>query len=97
MQCSKNQKNFSELFTAFPNSTSNFEHSDKKMTLIITFFEMCRLRKTCLDKCVKCPVSEYTSTVNVLKSIRKHFYRLSSSLSRILSWKISLLERCLKS
>ena len=46
MQCSKNQKNFSELFTAFPNPTSNFEHSDKKMTLIITFFEMCRLRKT---------------------------------------------------
>ena len=49
MQCSKNQKKFSELFTAFPNSTSNFEHSDKEMTFIITFFEIYRLRKMCLE------------------------------------------------
>ena len=49
MQCSKNQKKFSELFTAFPNSTSNFEHSDKEVTFIITFFEIYRLRKMCLE------------------------------------------------
>ena len=45
MHLSKKQKLFSEFFSAFFESTSNFEHFQKKMTLIAYEFSKLRTPK----------------------------------------------------
>ena len=61
------QKIFSQFFAAFFESALNFEHFQKKMTLIAYVFpklpttknvlhSLCISDETCLDKCLKAPV-----------------------------------------
>ena len=45
MHFSQKQKTFSEVFSAFFKSTSNFEHFQKKMTLIAYVFPKFRTPK----------------------------------------------------
>ena len=56
MHLSEKQKSFSQFLCAFFNSTTNFEHFQKKMTLIAYKFTKLRPRKTWLDKCLKSAV-----------------------------------------
>ena len=67
MKLSKNSKIFSRTFTVYLTSTQNFEHFRKKISLNVIYFRSYRLRKARLLKCLKSPVLEYPSTVNMLK------------------------------
>ena len=58
MHLSQKQKVFSQFFSAFFESALNFQHFQKKMTLIAYVVLNYGPRKTCLDKCLKAPVSE---------------------------------------
>ena len=58
MQLYEQQKDFSNFFSPFLNSSENFEHLKKKMTLIDLVFSKLRTPKTWLDKCLRSPVSE---------------------------------------
>ena len=62
----KKEKIFSEFFSEFFESALKFEHFQKKMTLIAYVFQNYRPRKTCLDKCLKAPVSENPLTGDML-------------------------------
>ena len=56
MLSSQKQKPFSDYFSAFFESTLNFEHFKKKLILIAYVFHNYGLRKTWLNKCLKSPV-----------------------------------------
>ena len=58
MHLSQKQKIFSQFFSAFFESALNSERFQKKRTFIAYVFPNDRQRKTCLDKCLKAPVSE---------------------------------------
>ena len=58
MHLSQKQKIFSEFFSAFFKSALNSEHFQKKRTFIAYIFPNYQPQKTCLDKCLKAPVSE---------------------------------------
>ena len=55
MHLSQKQSILSHFICAFFQSALNFEHFQKKMTLIAYVFPKFRTRKTCLDKCLKTP------------------------------------------
>ena len=62
------------------------------------YFQNYGVWKTCLYKCLKIPVSEHPSTVNMLKSLKNclnlhdsFIYYIFSSFSGKLSWKMSPL------
>ena len=61
MQLSLKAKTFSRFFSAFLTSRLNFEHFQKKMTLIADVFSKLRTQKPWLDQCLKIPVSEVPS------------------------------------
>ena len=71
MQLSQKQKTFSPFFASFLKSRSNFEHFDKKVDLIDFVFPKLRTPKPWSDKCPKSPVSEDSSTSNMV-NVPKH-------------------------
>ena len=83
MHLSQKQNNFSKFFSAFSESALNFEHFQKKMTLIAYVFPKFRPRKTCLDKCLKTPVWEDVSTGDMVNGL-KHWFNLNESA--FISW-----------
>ena len=72
MQLSKKQKSFSQFLPTFLKFRLDFKHFEKKMTLIAFVFLKVRTPKTWLDKCLKSPVSEDTSTSN-MTDVPKHY------------------------
>ena len=58
MRLSQKQKIFSEFFSAFFESALDSEHFQKKRMFLVMYFRNYPARKTCLDKCLKAPVSE---------------------------------------
>ena len=71
MHLSQKQNIFSQLFAAFFESALNFEHFQKKSMFLVMYFRNYRPQKTCLDKCLKAPVSENPLT-NDMVSGSKH-------------------------
>ena len=63
----KKKKTFSLFCSEFLKSGLDFEHFEKKMTLIDFVFPKLRTPKTWLDKCPKSPVSEDPSKSNIVK------------------------------
>ena len=85
MQLSEKPKAFSQFVIEFLESTLNFEHFEKTMSLIAQkYFWSYWLRKTCLLKCIKGLVSENPLTVNVLTS-PKNCWNLQKSTFNLLS------------
>ena len=66
IQLYQKQKKISGFFSAFLKSTLNFEHFEKKMTLIDFVFPKLWAPKTLLDKCLKSPCSENPSSSNTV-------------------------------
>ena len=65
--CLRNKKLFLNFFSLFLKSTSNFKSCKKKDgPSCLMYFRNYRLQKLWLDKCLKSPVSEQHSTVNIL-------------------------------
>ena len=98
MQLSRKQKTFSEFFCAFLKSSSNFEHFEKKMTLIADVFPKLRTRKNVNRSMSKKSNfrgsfekqhSKHAQTL--LKFKRQQLYHISWSISRQLTYKRSLL------
>ena len=58
MHLSQKQKIFSQFFSAFFESALNSEFFQKKRMFLVMYFRNYRPRKTCLDKCLKAPVTE---------------------------------------
>ena len=58
MQLSQKQKNFSQVFSLFLNSSLNFEHFEKKDCPQDFVSSKLRTPKTWLDKCLRSPFSE---------------------------------------
>ena len=58
MHLSRKQKSFSAISCAFFESALSLEHFQKKRMFLVMYFRNYRPRKTCLDKCLKAPVSE---------------------------------------
>ena len=71
MQLSQKHKTFAESFAAIFKSRLNFENVEKKMTLAAFLFPKLQTRKTWLDDCLNIPVSENTSTSNMV-NVPKH-------------------------
>ena len=76
MQISQKQKTFSAFFFFFfffwilKNLDSVLNIFKKGMTLIADVFFNFRLRKTWLDKCLKSPLSEDSSTSNMVNGLK---------------------------
>ena len=68
---SQKQNIFSQFFSAFFESALNFEHFQKKRMFLVMYFRNYRQRKTCLDKCLKAPVSEKPLTGDMVSG-QKH-------------------------
>ena len=66
MHLSQKEKIFSEFFSEFFESALNSEHFQKKRMFLVMYFRNYRPRKTCLDKCLKAPVSENPLTVDIV-------------------------------
>ena len=79
MQLSQKQKTFSQFFAAFLKSSLNFKHFEKKMTLIAFVFWKLSTPETWLDKCLKSPISEHTSTSN-MADVPKHCWNLHHTI-----------------
>ena len=79
MQLSKKQKSFSQFLPTFLKFRLDFKHFEKKMTLIAFVFLKVRTPKTWLDKCLKSPVSEDTSTSN-MTDVPKHYWNLHHTI-----------------
>ena len=90
MQLSQKQKNFSQFFTAFLKSKSNFEYFYIKMTLTAFAFPKLQTPNTWLDKSLKSPVAP----LSLLKSASQTVYNIHWPLPSQISWKKSLLLRC---
>ena len=78
---------FSQFLSAFFKLTSNFEHFQKKMTLIAYVLPKLRTRKTWIDKCLKSPVGDdpficknYKRAETLIQSPRQHLYYNHMSL-----------------
>ena len=56
MHLSQKQNLFSEIFSEFFESALNFEHFQRKMTLMAYVFRKLRTPKDRLDKCLKARV-----------------------------------------
>ena len=85
MQLSEKPKACSQFVIDFLESTLNFEHFEKNMSLIAQkYFWSYWLRKTCLLKCIKGLVSENPLAVNVLTS-PKNCWNLQKSTFNLLS------------
>ena len=69
MQLPKQQKSFSQFFSPFLKSRSNFKHF---------FFSKLQTLKTWSDKCLKSPVSEDPSTSSMV-NVPSHFWNLRQS------------------
>ena len=67
IQLSHKQKIFSECFFEFSKLWFNFEYFQKKWPSKLMYFWAYRLWKTWLDKRLKSPVSEDSSTSNMVK------------------------------
>ena len=72
MQLSQKQKNFSQFFTAFLKSKSNFEYFYIKMTLTAFAFPKLQTPHTWLDKSLKSPVAP----LSLLKSASQTVYNI---------------------
>ena len=77
MQLSQKEKNFSQFLVAFSKTRLklNFEHFEKKMTLLAFVFRKLRTLKSLLDKCLKRPVSVEPST-RKMADVSKHCLNL---------------------
>ena len=78
MQLSEKGKTFSQVFSFILNSSLNFEHFQRKMTVIDFVFPKLRTLKTLLDQCLKSLVSEDPSTSNMVNWL-KHSWNLQHS------------------
>ena len=78
MQLSQKQKTFSNFVAAFLKSSLNFEHCQKKMTLIADVFQNYTPTKIWLDECLKSPVSRDPSESNMVNALR-HCSNLNES------------------
>ena len=67
MQLSQKEKPFYQFFAKFSKSSLNFEHFEKKMTLIDFVFSKLRTPKAELDKCLKSLVLEDPLISNIVK------------------------------
>ena len=83
MQLSKKHITFSQFLAPFLKSKSNLEHFPKKHGPLAYIFPELRVRKTCLNKCLKSTAFEQTSTVNMLKGSR-YYLNLHDSIFIIL-------------
>ena len=83
MQLSKKHITFSQFLAPFLKSKSNLEHFPKKHGPLAYIFPELRVRKTCLNKCLKSTAFEQTSTVNMLKG-SKYYLNLHDSIFIIL-------------
>ena len=79
IRLSQKQKTFSEIMVTFLKSTLHFRHFEKKITLLAFVFQNLRTPKTLLDKCLKCPVSEDSST-SKMADAPKHCWNLRHSI-----------------
>ena len=70
MHLSQKQKIFSQFFAAFFESSLNFEHFQKKMTLIAYVFPKLTTTKNVLRKCLKAPVSENPLTGDMVSGLK---------------------------
>ena len=70
MHLSQKEKIFSEFFPAFFESALNSEHFQKKRMFLVMYFRNYPPRKTCLDKCLKAPVSENPLTVAMVSRLK---------------------------
>ena len=84
-------KTFSEFFTAFLRSTSNFQHFEKKMSLIAHGFPKLRIAKDVVRWISKKPSFRTTFDSQHAKGDQKGFYQISSSVWGKLRCKRSLL------
>ena len=66
MQLSQKLKTFSEFFLAFSKSRLNFEHFQKKTTLIAYLFVGLRPAKNVVRSMYKSPASDYPSERNMV-------------------------------
>ena len=78
MHLSEKQKSFSDVFCSFFKSTLNFEHFQKKVTLIGYVFRNLQPPKIWLDKCLKSSVWDDPSTRNMVNG-PKHLFNLITS------------------
>ena len=85
------KKTFSEFFTAFLRSTSNFQHFEKKMSLIAHGFPKLRIAKDVVRWISKKPSFRTTFDSQHAKGDQKGFYQISSSVWGKLRCKRSLL------
>ena len=101
---SQKQNIFSQFFSAFFKSALNFEHFRRKMTLMVLYFWNYWHSSTCLDKCLKWPVWDDSSTGDMVNG-PKHWFNLYASTFTILidhcegNWvgKVTLSDmKCLK-
>ena len=70
MHLSQKEKIFSEFFSAFFESALNSEHFQKKRMFLVMYFRNYPPRKTCLDKCLKAPVSENPLTGAMVSGLK---------------------------
>ena len=81
---SQKQNIFLGFFSAFFESALNFEHFEKKMTLIAYVSRNWRPREKCLDKRLKGPVWENPLTCNMVSG-PTHWFNINQSAFIILS------------
>ena len=74
----KKKKTFSIFFAAYLKSRLNFEHFEKETTLIDFVIPKVQTPKSRSDKCLKSPVSEDTSTSNMV-NVPKDCWNLHDS------------------
>ena len=84
MHLSQKEKIFSEFFSEFFESALNSEHFQKKRTFIAYIIPKLPTTKTCLDKCLKAPVSENPLTGDMVSG-QKHGFNINQSAFIILS------------
>ena len=78
-QFSKNPNIFPRPFLSFSKSILNFEHiQGKRWPSYLMYFWTYGLRKTCLDKCLKDPLSEDPSITNMVNG-SKHCSNLNDN------------------
>ena len=74
MQLSPNRKILPQSFSAFPESTENFEYFEKKRASEVIFFWNYIMQKAGLLKSLKSLVLEHWWTVNILKCPKHHLH-----------------------
>ena len=101
MQLSQKQKTFSQFFSPFLKSRLNFEHIQKKMTLLANIFPKLRTSKNVVRWILKkyrfrVPLDEQHGrrAQKLLKSERRYFCHIYRSLWRQFSLKKSILVVC---